>query len=222
MSTQTSMKNTTRQMWATGGMIFAAVVMVVIGVFQILEGIAAIALGGTFVDPAGFAYRVNNTAFGWIHLVIGIVAIAGGLALFTGRLWARTVVIAVAAISAIANFFYLPYAPVWSFVIMALDVFVVWAVATAGSPRMLREMDEQAAVGAGSAGDHLQTGERWPAENVPSGRQPSGRQQWAEDIKPVPGETPAQAQERERANAAARSARGGGTRPNPPPPGETG
>jgi hypothetical protein len=217
MSTQTSMKNTTRQMWATGGMIFAAVVMVVIGVFQILEGIAAIALGGTFVDPAGFAYRVNNTAFGWIHLVIGIVAIAGGLALFTGRLWARAVVIALAAISAIANFFYLPYGPVWSFVTMALDVFVIWAVATARSPGMLRAMDEQAAMGAGYAGGNLQAGERWPAENVPS-----GRQQWAEDIKPVPGETPAQAQERERANAAARSARGGGMPPNPPPPGETG
>jgi hypothetical protein len=217
-STQTSMKNTARQMWATGGLIFAAVLMVVIGLFQILEGIAAIALGGTFVDPAGFAYRVNNTAFGWIHLVIGIVAIAAGLALFTGRLWARAVVIALAAISAIANFFYLPYAPVWSFVIMALDVFVVWAVATARSPRMLREMEEQAAMGgAGYAGGYMQTGERWPAENVPS-----GRQQWAEDIKPLPGETPAQAQERERANAAARSARGGGAPPSPPPPGETG
>jgi hypothetical protein len=216
-STQNSMKNTARQMAATGGMIFAAVLMVVIGLFQILEGIAAISLGGTFVDPAGFAYRVNNTAFGWIQLVIGIVAIAAGLALFTGRLWARAVVIAMAAISAIANFFYLPYAPVWSFVIMALDVFVVWAVATARSPRMLREMDEQAAMGAGYAGGYMQTGERWPAENVPS-----GRQQWAEDLKPVPGETPAQAQERERANAAARSARGGGTPPNPPAPGQTG
>jgi hypothetical protein len=177
------MRGSGKHMWATGGMVFAGVLMLVIGVYQIFEGIATISLGGTFVDPTGLAYNVNNTAFGWIHLVVGIVVVVAGLALFTGRMWARAVAVALAVISAIANFFYLPYFPVWALLIIALDVFVIWAIATARSPRMIREMEEQAAMGAGYAGGDVQAGERWP-ENVPGGRQR------APDIKPVPSETP--------------------------------
>jgi hypothetical protein len=210
MSTQTSMKDNAKQMWATGGMVFAAILMVIVGVFQIFEGVAAISLGGTFVDASGYAYSVNNTAFGWIHLGVGVVVLGAGLALFSGRIWARALAIALVVISIVANFFYLAYFPVWSLLIIALDVFIIWSIATAASPRMMREMDERAAAGAGYGGDYTQTGERWPAENPP------GRH-WVPDEKPREGETAAQAQERARAEA--RTGRGGAAPTNPPTPG---
>lgn len=212
---QTSTKSNAKRMWADTGMVFAAVVMVIVGVFQILEGIAVASFGGSFADPAGFAYTVNNRAFGWIHIIVGIIVVAAGLALFTGRIWARAIAITLAVISCIANFFYLPYYPVWALLIIALDIFVIWAVATARGPRMMSDADEQAAMGAGYGGGNAQTGERWPAENTAEGRH------WAPDNKQTAGESPQQAQER--ANAAARSAGGGGTMPpNPPSSGTNG
>jgi hypothetical protein len=155
----------TKQAWARGGMIFGATMMLVIGVFQIFLGIAAIVEDQFFVVGQNYAYDVDTTAWGWIHLGIGALAVLAGLFLFTGRMWARVIAIGLAALSAIANFFFLPYYPLWSLLIIALDVFVIWAVATA---RVDTGMGM--AAGAGFAGEAGQSRERWPAENVSAGR----------------------------------------------------
>jgi hypothetical protein len=120
-----------RSAWSVGGMIFAAALLIMNGIWEILLGIAAIAKGDFFVQAPNYLYNVDVSAWGWIHLALGALMALTGFFLFSGATWARAVGIFFAVLSAIANFFFLPYYPIWSIVIIALDVFVIWALATA-------------------------------------------------------------------------------------------
>ena len=117
---------------AAGFIFFAGVMMIVTGIFGAIEGLAAIIKNEFFVVSPNYAFKVDASAWGWIHLLISIVLIFAGLAVFQGKLWARLIGIAVASLSAIANFFYIPYYPVWAILIIALDVFIIWALAAHG------------------------------------------------------------------------------------------
>jgi hypothetical protein len=116
-------------------MVFAAIMLVTLGIWQVFEGISALAKDDVFVRAPDYIYKFNLTAWGWIHLIIGAVAVIAGFGLFTGAVWARALGIAFAVLSAIAQFFFLPYYPLWALAIIALDIFVIWALATARSPR---------------------------------------------------------------------------------------
>lgn len=131
MTTQSS----TARAWATGGVVFAAVMLIMVGIWQILVGIAAIADDEFFVVAPNYTYDVDTTAWGWIHLILGVILVLAGFALFTGANWARAIGIALALVSAIANFFFLPYYPLWAILIIAVDVFVIWALASTWSRR---------------------------------------------------------------------------------------
>ena len=115
--------------WVTGGVVFAGVMMIVIGVFQAIAGLAAIIDDDFFVVTRNYTFDIDTTAWGWIHLIVGIVVALAGFYLFTGSTWARVVGITLAIVSAIANFFFIPYYPFWSILIIALDVWVIWALA---------------------------------------------------------------------------------------------
>jgi hypothetical protein len=118
--------------WAVGFAAFAGSIMVLIGVFQAFAGLAAIIEDEFFVVGANYTYDIDVTAWGWIHLIIGVIVFAAGLAIFSGAAWARGVGITLALLSAISNFFFIPYYPVWAVLIIALDVAVIWALATYG------------------------------------------------------------------------------------------
>lgn len=126
--------STAARAWATGGMVFAATIMLTLGIWQIIVGIAAIAEDDFFVVAPNYTYEIDTTAWGWIHLALGAVVAVTGFFLFTGAAWARVVGIGLAILSAIANFLFLPYYPLWALLVIALDVFVIWALATARSP----------------------------------------------------------------------------------------
>jgi hypothetical protein len=124
-------RSSTASVWATGGLVFAAVLMIMLGLYQVFMGIAAIAKDEFFVRAPNYVYDVDTTAWGWIHLILGIVITLAGFFLFRGATWARGVGIVLAVLSGVANFFFLPYYPLWSIVIIALDVFVIWALVNA-------------------------------------------------------------------------------------------
>jgi hypothetical protein len=105
--------------------------LLIVGVFQVFQGIAAIIQDQFFIVTQNYAYTFDTTSWGWIHLGLGIIMALAGFFLFTGKTWARVVGIAVAGLSALANFTFLPYYPLWALVIIALDIFVIWALATA-------------------------------------------------------------------------------------------
>jgi hypothetical protein len=104
--------------------------MIMIGIFQFFEGLAAVANDSFFVVGNNYTYNLDTTAWGWIHMIIGVIVFAAGLGIFSGATWARAVGIAVAVISAIANFFYIPYYPIWAVLLIALCVIVIWALAS--------------------------------------------------------------------------------------------
>ena len=108
----------------------AAVLMIMSGAWNILEGIAAIARGSFFVVLPTYAYNLSVTGWGWFHLILGIVVLLAGIALFWDKFWARATGVVLAALSAIVNFLFIPYQPVWSIVIIALDLAVIWALLT--------------------------------------------------------------------------------------------
>lgn len=119
--------------WALGGIVFAATMMVLIGGFQIIAGLAAIINDDFFVVGANYTYDLDASAWGWIHLIIGIVVLLGGFALLQRRLWAAALAIGLAMLSAIANFFFIPYYPFWSILMIAMAIFVIWAITRPGA-----------------------------------------------------------------------------------------
>jgi hypothetical protein len=122
--------------WAIGGVAFAGAAMLTIGAFQAIAGLAAILDDSFFVVTRNYEFDLDVTAWGWIHLIIGVVVFAAGIALFARRPWAAMTAIVLAVISAIANFFFIPYYPFWAIVIIALDMWVIWALTRPGAVRI--------------------------------------------------------------------------------------
>jgi hypothetical protein len=110
----------------------AVILMLLAGMLQVLVGLMAIFENEIYVQTRNYLFKFDVTTWGWIHLVVGIVVGLAGLGLLRGRTWARVAGISLAVLSAIANFLWLPYYPVWALLIIAVDVFVIWAVAVHG------------------------------------------------------------------------------------------
>ncbi|UYP19417.1 hypothetical protein OED52_02245 [Rhodococcus sp. Z13] len=115
---------------AAGTSLGAAVILVTLGVITLLQGISAVANDEVFVVGIEYIYKFDFTTWGWIHIVIGALMVLVGAALIAGATWARVTAIVLAALSIVANFLWLPYYPWWSILIIALDVVVIWAIAT--------------------------------------------------------------------------------------------
>ena len=119
--------------WAIGGIAFAATLMVLIGVFQILAGLVAIFNDEFYVVARNYTFDLDVSAWGWIHLLVGIAVLATGFGLFGRRPWAGVAAIMLCMLSALVNFFFIPYYPIWSLLIIGLDVWVIWSVTRSGA-----------------------------------------------------------------------------------------
>ncbi|MER8187847.1 hypothetical protein [Kitasatospora sp. NPDC094015] len=117
-----------RHPFRSGWTVLAAVLMIFGGAMAIFEGIAAIAKDDLFVKTSNYAFRFSVNGWGWIHLILGIVIVLAGFALFTGAIWARAVGVVLAGLAAIANFLWLPYYPFWAVVLIAINIFIIWAL----------------------------------------------------------------------------------------------
>ena len=117
---------------AVGFILFAAIMMIMVGVFQAIQGLVGIFENEFYVATRNYLFQFDATTWGWIHLLVGLIVAFAGWGLLSGRTWARAVAITVALLSAIANFAFIPYYPFWSLLIITLDIFVIWAVAAHG------------------------------------------------------------------------------------------
>ena len=124
--------------WASGWTAFAAVLMIFGGAMAIFEGAAAIAKNGLFVATRDYSYSFSLTGWGWVHLILGVLVVLAGISLFSGALWARFVGVALAGLSMLANFVWLPRYPFWALVLIAIDVFVIWALCSHPDRRTAR------------------------------------------------------------------------------------
>jgi hypothetical protein len=121
--------------WAVGGISFAGTMMLLIGIFQAIAGLAAIVEDEFFVLTENYVFDLDVTAWGWIHLILGVLVAVAGWSLFARKTWAAVVAIALAMLSAVANFFFIPYYPFWSIVVIALAVWVIWSLTRPGAVR---------------------------------------------------------------------------------------
>jgi len=116
-----------------GWVAFAGIMLIMLGIFQAIEGFVAIFDNGYYlVRPNGLVVNVDYTAWGWTHLIIGLIAIAVGIGLMTGNMVARIVGIIIAVISAIVNLMFIAAYPVWSTIVIAVDVIVIYAIVVHG------------------------------------------------------------------------------------------
>lgn len=128
------MADTTREPsgWAIGWSAFAAVILVLIGIFQFFAGLVAIVDDEFYVVTQDYIFQFDATTWGWIHLIIGITVFFAGIFIFTGAVWARIVGVIIASLSAIAAFIWLPWYPIWAIIVIAIDIFVIWALTVHG------------------------------------------------------------------------------------------
>ncbi|MBG6223752.1 hypothetical protein IWX63_000300 [Arthrobacter sp. CAN_A2] len=117
---------------AIGVTVLAGTLMIMIGVFHAFQGIVALLNDTFYVVLPEYVLAFDITTWGWVHLILGLVVAFAGAALFRGAVWARTVAVIVACISMAVSFVWMPYYPLWSLTVIALDVFVIWAAVLHG------------------------------------------------------------------------------------------
>lgn len=118
--------------WAVGWTAFAGIMMVIGGIWWVIIGIIALVNDNFYVVTEEYIFQFNVTTWGWIHLLLGILVTLAGIYLFTGAVWARIIGVAVAIVWMIAAFAWLPYAPVWAIALLAIAVFIIWALTVHG------------------------------------------------------------------------------------------
>ncbi len=118
--------------WAVGWTGFAGVMLIIIGVMDIIQGIVGLANDTFYVLGEEYVFEFNITTWSWIHIIVGIALMASGIGIFSGNVAARTVGVIVAALAALANFAWLPYYPIWSIIVIAICIAVIWALTAHG------------------------------------------------------------------------------------------
>jgi hypothetical protein len=118
--------------WAAGWAAFAGIMLVIVGFFHAFVGLVAIIDNTFYVVGRQWAFEFDITAWGWVHLIGGAIVVASGFGIFTGNVAARTVGVVAATVSALVNFAWLPYYPVWSVLMIAIAITVIWALTVHG------------------------------------------------------------------------------------------
>jgi hypothetical protein len=116
-----------------GWIAFAGIMMMVLGTFHGIAGLTALFNDEYYlVRPEGLVVEVDYTAWGWLHLALGAVLVGAGASLFVGNMFGRVIGVIVATLSAIANLAFIASYPVWSVVMIAIDVLVIYAIVVHG------------------------------------------------------------------------------------------
>ena len=133
-STGSSYTGEPEQTGWVGWIMFAATMMVMLGVFHAIQGLVALFRDEYYlVGKNGLTVHVDYTAWGWIHLILGIIVAGAGAALYVGQMWARIVGVLVALLSSVINIAFLAAYPIWSTIMIAVDILVIWALTVHGS-----------------------------------------------------------------------------------------
>ena len=126
----------------TGWLAFAATMLMLIGVFHVIEGFVGLFKDDYFaVTKDGLLVEVSYTAWGWAHLLLGVIAIGVGAGIFLGQMWARVVGVLLAIVSTVANIAFVDATPVWSITLIAFNILVLWALTVHGGEMRDRNVD---------------------------------------------------------------------------------
>jgi hypothetical protein len=119
-----------------GGAALAAVLMIFTGLVGFFQGLVGLIHGSFYTVHPNYIFTVGSWGRGLTQLILGVVIFAAGVSLLLGMMWARVVGIVIAVLYGVASFLFLPWYPIWSFILIALNVFIIWALATMGRHRV--------------------------------------------------------------------------------------
>jgi hypothetical protein len=128
---QTYGQETERTGW-TGWITFAGVMLIIGGSLGLIFGLIAAVNDNWVVFTNRGQVSLDLSTWGWVHIIVGAIVVLAGFGVFTGNILARIVGVAVAVVSLIANFLWLPVYPVWAIIIITIDVLVIWALTAHG------------------------------------------------------------------------------------------
>jgi len=131
VSQQTYGRDTERTGW-TGWISFAGVMLILAGSLGVIFGIIAAVNDKWVVFANRGAVSLDLSTWGWVHIIVGGIVLLAGFGVFTGNILARIIGVLVALVSLILNFLWLPVYPVWSVIIITIDVLVIWALTAHG------------------------------------------------------------------------------------------
>jgi len=116
-----------------GWILFAATMMLMLGIFHAIQGLVALFQDEYYlVGKNGLTVHVDYTTWGWVHLILGILVAGAGAGLLAGQMWARIVGVLVCLVSSVVNIAFLAAYPIWSLIMIAVDVLVIWAITVHG------------------------------------------------------------------------------------------
>ena len=119
-----------------GLVLFASILLVVVGCFNVIEGIAALANSHVFIANAHYVFGDLKT-WGWITLILGILQLLAALGVLAGNQPARWFAVVVLGLNAIDQMFFIPAYPFWALTIIAMDVVALYGLLAYGSRRNL-------------------------------------------------------------------------------------
>ena len=116
-----------------GWALFAVVTLILVGGFQIINGLIAFFRSGTYqVRENGLAINVDYSAWGWTHVILGALALIAAMGLLRGAMWARILGVVLSVISAIVYMAFIPAFPALAIVVIAVDVLIIYALIVHG------------------------------------------------------------------------------------------
>ncbi len=131
------MSTATKTGW-TGWVIFAGVILLISGIFSIVQGIVAVVGPNSyFVVTEGSLWLLDVAGWGWWNIVVGVLLALTAVALMAGQTWARVVAVVLVIISAVGQLLLIPAQPWWSIIVIAIEILVIYALIVHG--RELRE-----------------------------------------------------------------------------------
>ncbi|HVL62963.1 MAG TPA: hypothetical protein VM430_16345 [Microbacterium sp.] len=131
------MSTVTKTGW-TGWVIFAGVILLISGIFSIVQGIVAVVGPNSYyVVTEGSLFLFDVAGWGWWNIIIGVLLALTAVALMAGQTWARVVAVILVIISAIGQLLLIPAQPWWSIIVIAIEILVIYALIVHG--RELRE-----------------------------------------------------------------------------------
>lgn len=107
---------------------FASVLLIISGLLHVIAGLVALFNSKVYLVAENGLIAFNFTAWGWIHIVIGIILLTAASSVLVGGYWGRTVGVIVAALSIVANMSFMSSYPIWSLLIIAINLFIIYAL----------------------------------------------------------------------------------------------
>ena len=120
----------------TGWKLFAGIMIIIVGTFNVIDGLVAITNANYFKNVGGGSEQLpvtnNVKTWGWVVLILGAVLILSGFLIFVGNLFGRVIGVLAAGVNAIVQLAYLPHYPLWSFTMILVDILVIWGIVVHG------------------------------------------------------------------------------------------